>query len=353
MDVIEKFTAQLAKLVLADGQIIDARPMVQSAEFKDKQLIIILQGVVKPNDTMQVNHLENIRQAVEKQAKKMSGVKAVQVILTAEREQPTKGRGPNPWAEKITPLDVKHIIAIASGKGGVGKSTVTAQLAFALQRAGYRVGVCDADIYGPSQIRMLQVGGQKPEVVDGKLQPLENNGIKIISMGALVPEGDALIWRGPMVQTAITQLLRDVHWGPLDYLLIDLPPGTGDAQLTLVQKVALTGAVIVSTPQDIALLDARRAIAMFQKVDVPILGIIENMSYFCCPNCNYRSEIFAHGGARAEAEKLQVPFLGEIPLTLAIRAASDQGQAYIENTVYDDIANQLQITATSPLAGQF
>ena len=245
---------------------------------------------------------------------------------------------------------MKNIIAIASGKGGVGKSTVTAQLAFALQRAGYKVGVCDADIYGPSQIRMMQVGGRKPEVTNGKLQPLENNGIKIISMGALVPEGDALIWRGPMVQTAITQLLRDVHWGSLDYLLIDLPPGTGDAQLTLVQKVALTGAVIVSTPQDIALLDARRAIAMFQKVDVPILGIIENMSYFCCPNCKTRSEIFAHGGARAEADKLAVPFLCEIPLVLGIREASDNGNPYIDSNVYDEITDKLNSIASSPLA---
>lgn len=338
MDPSRALTEQLKKLLLPDGQVIDASQMVQSIQQDGQQLIIVLQG-----DAAEGARLETIRQAVEKTAKKLSGIKQAQVILTAERQAPSKANGKDPWAEKITPPGVKQLIAIASGKGGVGKSTVTAQLAFALQRAGKSVGICDIDIYGPSQNHLLGVVGQKPEVVDGKLQPLENHGVKIISMGALVPQEDALIWRGPMVQTAVTQLLRDVNWGSLDYLLIDLPPGTGDAQLTLVQKVALTGAVIVSTPQDIALLDARRAIAMFQKVNIPILGIIENMSFFCCPECGTRSEIFAHGGARSEANNLNIPFLGEIPLTLAIRQASDHGLPCPPDIaqIYDGIAKQL------------
>ena len=221
---------------------------------------------------------------------------------------------------------VGAIVAVASGKGGVGKSTVAANLALALKANGLKVGVLDADIYGPSMPRMLGISG-RPTSEDGKtLRPMENYGLQCMSMGFLVPEDTAMIWRGPMVMSALNQMLRDVAWGELDILVVDLPPGTGDAQLTMAQQVPLAGAVIVSTPQDIALIDARRGLSMFQKVDVPVLGIIENMSYFLCPHCGERSEIFSHGGARREAEKLGVEFLGEVPLDLAIRETSDDGQ---------------------------
>jgi ATP-binding protein involved in chromosome partitioning len=214
---------------------------------------------------------------------------------------------------------------VASGKGGVGKSTVAANLALGLKANGLAVGVLDADIYGPSMPRMLGISG-KPEMEDSKtLRPMENYGIKCMSMGFLVPEETAMIWRGPMVMSALNQMLRDVMWAPLDILVVDLPPGTGDAQLTMAQQVPLAGAVIVSTPQDIALLDARKGLNMFRKVDVPVLGIIENMSYFSCPNCGHRSEIFSHGGARREAERLGVEFLCEVPLDIAIRETSDEG----------------------------
>ncbi len=217
------------------------------------------------------------------------------------------------------------IIAVASGKGGVGKSTTAANLALALQRLGLAVGVLDADIYGPSMPRMLGISG-RPRTIDGRsLEPMENYGVKCMSMGFLVAEETPMIWRGPMVMSAIQQLLRDVAWGTLDVLVVDMPPGTGDAQLTLAQQVPLAGAVIVSTPQDIALLDARKGLNMFRKVDVPVLGIIENMSYFLCPHCGERSDIFSHGGARREAERLGAEFLGEVPLDIAIRETSDGG----------------------------
>ncbi len=220
---------------------------------------------------------------------------------------------------------VRAIIAVASGKGGVGKSTVAANLALAMKANGLQVGVLDADIYGPSMPRMLGISG-RPTSADGKiLAPMENYGIKVMSIGFLVPEDTPMIWRGPMVMSALQQMLRDVAWGELDMMIVDMPPGTGDAQLTLAQQVSLAGAVIVSTPQDIALLDARRGLAMFNKVNVPVLGIIENMSYFLCPHCGERSDIFSHGGARREAERLGTDFLGEVPLDLAIRETSDAG----------------------------
>jgi ATP-binding protein involved in chromosome partitioning len=215
---------------------------------------------------------------------------------------------------------------VASGKGGVGKSPTSVNLALALPRLGQRVGLLDADIYGPSQPRMLGITG-KPRSPDGKkLMPMENYGVRVMSMGFLVDEDAPMIWRGPMVQSAIQQMVGDVEWGELDVLVVDLPPGTGDAQLTMAQRVPLAGAVIVSTPQDIALLDARKALNMFRKVDVPVLGIIENMSYFLCPSCGHRAEIFSHGGARATAEKYGVDFLGEIPLDLTIREHTDAGR---------------------------
>ena len=240
---------------------------------------------------------------------------------------PAAGQGPaprGPGADRIG-----SIVAIASGKGGVGKSTTAANLALALMAEGARTGLLDADIYGPSMPRMMGVRG-KPTTADGKvLDPMTGHGVKLMSMGFLVDEETPMIWRGPMVMSALQQLLHDVAWGPLDVLVVDMPPGTGDAQLTLAQTARLSGAIIVSTPQDIALLDARKGLNMFRKVDVPVLGIVENMSYFQCPHCGERSDVFSHGGARREAERLGVPFLGEIPLDIGIRETSDGGRPIV------------------------
>jgi ATP-binding protein involved in chromosome partitioning len=285
--------------------------------------------------------LEPLRKAAEMAVEILPGVVSVTAVLTAESRGPAGAQRPAPHTHAHAPAQgqgpaaqagrrgavpgVGAIVAVASGKGGVGKSTVAANLALGLTANGLKVGVLDADIYGPSMPRMLGISG-RPQTEDGKiLIPMENYGVKCMSMGFLVPEETAMIWRGPMVMSALNQMLRDVAWGELDIMVVDLPPGTGDAQLTMAQQVPLAGAVIVSTPQDIALIDARRGLSMFQKVDVPVLGIIENMSYFLCPHCGERSEIFSHGGARREAEKLGCEFLGEVPLDLAIRETSDDG----------------------------
>ncbi|HKO09868.1 MAG TPA: iron-sulfur cluster carrier protein ApbC [Alphaproteobacteria bacterium] len=283
-------------------------------------------------------HMEPLRKAAEAAVLKLDGVSSVTAVLTAEREasaaRPAPARAPGgtsaaPASGKAMVPGVGAIVAVASGKGGVGKSTTAANLALALKTLGLRVGVLDADIYGPSMPRMLGISG-RPGTSDGRtLQPLENYGVLCMSMGFLVAEDTPMIWRGPMVMSAIQQMLRDVAWGELDVLVVDMPPGTGDAQLTLAQQVPLTGAVIVSTPQDIALLDARKGLNMFRKVDVPVFGIVENMSYFLCPHCGERSEIFSHGGARREAERLGTEFLGEIPLDIVIRETSDGGQPIV------------------------
>jgi ATP-binding protein involved in chromosome partitioning len=285
--------------------------------------------------------LEPLRQAAEKAVAAIPGVLSVTAVLTAHRgagpaapaaPQGAQARPAAPGgaqSRKLPVTGVGSIIAVASGKGGVGKSTTAVNLALGLAALGLKVGLLDADIYGPSMPRMTGITG-KPSSPDGKsLDPKENYGLKVMSIGFLIDEETPMIWRGPMVQSALSQMLRDVNWGTLDVMVVDMPPGTGDAQLTMAQQVPLAGAVIVSTPQDIALLDARKGLNMFRKVDVPVLGIIENMSYFCCPNCGHRTDIFSHGGARAEAEKLGCDFLGEIPLDIAIRETSDSGHPIV------------------------
>jgi ATP-binding protein involved in chromosome partitioning len=283
--------------------------------------------------------LEPLRKAAEKAVEALPGVLSVTAVLTAQappRGRPAPSHAPPPThgaaggpagvrtARGAVP-GVGAIVAVASGKGGVGKSTVAANLALGLRANGLRVGVLDADIYGPSMPRMLGISG-RPRSRDGKtLIPMENYGLKCMSMGFLVAEDTPMIWRGPMVMSALQQMLREVEWGELDIMVVDMPPGTGDAQLTMAQQVPLAGAVIVSTPQDIALLDARKGLNMFTKVEVPVLGIVENMSYFLCPHCGGRSEIFSHGGARQEAERLGTEFLGEVPLDIRIRETSDGG----------------------------
>jgi ATP-binding protein involved in chromosome partitioning len=279
--------------------------------------------------------LEPLRKAAEKAVFDLPGVLSVTAVLTAHRggpgqPQPGPAGAPGGRIAKILVPGVRSIIAVASGKGGVGKSTTATNLAVALATQGHRVGMLDADIYGPSQPRMMGLAGRRPQARDDKtLIPLQSYGVKCMSIGFMLAEDTPMIWRGPMVTGAIEQMLRDVEWGELDILVCDLPPGTGDAQLTMAQKVPLTGAVIVSTPQDIALLDARKGLNMFRKVDVPVLGMIENMSYFLCPHCGERSDIFTHGGARREAERLGTEFLGEVPLDMAIRETSDDGRPIV------------------------
>lgn len=264
------------------------------------------------------------------------------------RQAASAGAAPERQMQKVP--GVRHVIAVASGKGGVGKSTTAANLALGLQAIGLKVGIVDADIYGPSQPRLLGITG-KPQVAHGKvIKPMEGWGLKVMSMGFLVDEATPVVWRGPMVVSALGQMLRETDWAgggsDLDVLVVDMPPGTGDIQLTMSQNVPLSGAVIVSTPQDLALIDARKGIGMFKRVEVPILGIIENMSYFLCPSCNTRSDIFGHGGARAEAQKLGVPFLGEVPLHMDIRERSDSGQpitASLPDSPHADIFRDIAV----------
>src|SRR5271165_7282280 len=303
-------------------------------------------------DRAQASAMEPVRRAAEAALAAVPGVRSATVILTAHRGASPNGApaahahghapirtGAAPGAGPGTGIadpqgrgkllaDVGAIIAVASGKGGVGKSTVATNIAIALAQTGRRVGLLDADIYGPSLPRMLGVK-RKPEVRDNIMIPIDAWGLKAMSIGFLVEEEAPMIWRGPMVMGALEQMMGQVAWGALDVLIVDMPPGTGDAQLTMAQRVSLAGAVIVSTPQDIALLDARRGVAMFQRVNVPVLGVVENMSFFCCPNCGTRTDIFGHGGARAEAQRLGVPFLGEVPLLPAIRSASDEGMPVV------------------------
>jgi ATP-binding protein involved in chromosome partitioning len=270
-----------------------------------------------------------IRRDATEKLRSLPGVNAVTIRLDVRPPAAASARPAPAGAPQTILKDVRHTIAVASGKGGVGKSTVAANLALALERIGHRVGLMDSDIYGPSQQMMMGID-EKPFVNEAnQIVPIERYGVKVMSLGFLMDADQPVIWRGPMVMKAVEQFLQDVAWGSLDELVIDLPPGTGDAQLTLTQKIRLSGAVIVTTPQDVSLIDARKGLAMFQKVNVPVLGIIENMSYYICPKCGHREEIFKHGGGRRTAEELHVPFLGEIPLDPKVALGGDAGRPIV------------------------
>jgi ATP-binding protein involved in chromosome partitioning len=304
-----------------DGRDLVAAKLVDSVSVTDGAVHVALR-----TERAHLAAMEQAGRQVEEALRAAPDVRHATVVLTSHKQAAPAlahaGHGP-PGGEKFL-TDVKAVVAVASGKGGVGKSTVAVNLAVALAQTGRRVGLIDADIYGPSLPRMLGVN-QKPGLRDKIMIPVPAFGLTCMSMGFLVPEEQAMVWRGPMVMGALSQLLGQTDWGPLDVMVVDMPPGTGDAQLTLSQRVDLAGAVIVSTPQDIALLDARRGVAMFEKVGVRILGVVENMSFFQCPHCGGRTDIFGHGGAQAEAAKIGVPFLGAVPLLTEIRAAGDAG----------------------------
>jgi ATP-binding protein involved in chromosome partitioning len=297
--------------------------------------------------------MEQLQPVVQKAVAAMPGVSRALVALTAERKP---GSGPAPAARSGAVPGVRHIIAVASGKGGVGKSTTAINLALALKTLGLSVAVLDADIYGPSMPRLFGLKG-KPQLSskDGRrMMPMTRFGVEVASIGFLVEEDTPMIWRGPMVMSALNQLLREVEWAETDIMVVDMPPGTGDAQLTLAQQTPLSGAVIVSTPQDLALIDARKGLNMFRKTNVPLLGIVENMSYFTCGTCGTRHDIFGHGGARAEAERLGVPFLGEVPLDMDLRQRSDAGEPVVATApesrhaaIYRDIAQKVWDTVHS------
>ena len=308
----------------ASGRDVVGAGLVQGLVVRDGMVHFALQVAREAAASM-----EPVRAAAEAAARAVPGVISATAVLTAHRAEappatrPTAPRGPaSPGPMLLS--DVRAIIAVASGKGGVGKSTTAVNLAVALAADGLKVGLLDADIYGPSLPQMLGTR-ERPRSEGQRITPLSRWGLKAMSIGFLVEEETPMIWRGPMVMGALEQMMGQVAWGPLDVMIVDMPPGTGDAQLTMSQRVPLAGAVIVSTPQDVALLDARRGVRMFEKVNVPVLGLIENMSFFCCPNCNHRSDIFSHGGAKREAERLGVEFLGELPLKLEIRELADAG----------------------------
>ena len=332
----DQVLAALAKVPSPNGVALPDARVLSDVVVSDGKVFFSLTV-----DAAAVKAWEPVRKAAEDAVRAISGVQSALVALTAERsgasgsqpQRPVGQSAPRPAhpADKVQPgiPGVDAVIAVASGKGGVGKSTTAVNLALGLRDLGLKVGMLDADIYGPSLPKLLAIR-EKPQTVGGtRLKPIERYGLTVMSIGFLIDEETPMIWRGPMVMSAITQMLREVEWGTLDVMVVDMPPGTGDAQLTMAQQVPLKGAVIVSTPQDLALIDARRGVAMFKRVNVPVLGVVENMSYFLCPSCGTRSDIFGHGGAQKEAERLGVPFLGEVPLHMTIREKSDSGRPVV------------------------
>lgn len=333
---------------------IDGAVLEDAQVTNDGQAIIIIKAI-KPEFVSEAPALEA---RIKTEVGKITGIASATVVMTSDFEIPKEARSPfapPKQAEKTAQAkvpDVPVILAVSSGKGGVGKSTVAINLALAMAATGKKVGVLDSDIYGPSLPRLSgTVSGKAQTGEDGRLVPIEALGLKLMSMGYMVDEATPMIWRGPMAQSALLQMVKDVAWEGLDILVIDMPPGTGDIHLTLAQRIPLSGGVIVSTPQDIALIDARKGLEMFRKVSVPILGIVENMSYFCCPSCGHREDIFGHGGAKAEAEKLNVPFLGEIPLHSRIRELSDAGTPVVLADPSSDQAKAFTAVAATILAG--
>lgn len=320
----------LKKLSLPGGGDLVGRDMIRALAVDGSAVRFVIEAATAEEATA----LAPVRTAAEAAIRALDGVASVSVVLTAHSSgaAPKKpapdlkiGRHPTKQSAPMKPSGVDRIIAVASGKGGVGKSTVSANLAVALARQGRRVGLLDADIYGPSQPRMMGIEG-RAQAKDGKtIAPMHAHGVTVMSIGFMVEEGRAIVWRGPMLMGALQQMISQVDWGRLDVLIVDLPPGTGDVQLTLCQRTELTGALVVSTPQDVALIDARKAVDMFKTLGSPVLGIIENMSTFCCPSCGDEFHIFGHGGAAAEAERLRIPFLCALPIDLETRIAGDGG----------------------------
>jgi ATP-binding protein involved in chromosome partitioning len=339
MGIKDDVAAALAQLAdPAGGGSIMATGRAAGVVVKDDGTV----GLVLAVDGLDSRAAERLQAEVEAAVRRLPGVTTARVILTADRAS-----APAASAQPIgtTVPGIRKLIAVASGKGGVGKSTVSANLAFALARAGLAVGLLDADIYGPSVPTLLGITG-RARIEGDKLQPESRHGVKALSMGMMTDPGKAIVWRGPMASSALVQMVENADWGALDALVIDLPPGTGDIQLTLAQKLKPDGAVIVSTPQDLALIDARRAIAMFAEVNVRVLGVVENMAGYACPHCGEVSDPFGHGGAEAEAARLGVPFLGRVPLAMAVRSAGDAGQplAGAEAAAFDDIARSVMVT---------
>ena len=343
---------------LTKDQILDALKHVKGPDLTDNIVDLGLVGatdIAVSQDKVilavrvpaeRARELEPLRQAVEKVVTSVPGVASATVALTAERRPSAAPAEPRPVpagggggpAPQAGVQEVDAIIAVASGKGGVGKSTTAANLALGLKANGLKVGLLDADVYGPSMPRLLGIKGRPQPVVGRIIKPMENYGLKVMSMGFMVEEETPMIWRGPMVMSALTQMLNEVQWGALDVLVVDMPPGTGDAQLTMAQQVPLAGAVIVSTPQDLALIDARKGLNMFRRTEVPVLGIVENMSVFICPKCGHHAHIFGHGGAEKEAERIGAAFLGAVPLDMAVRETSDAGTPVVATAPDSDMA---------------
>jgi ATP-binding protein involved in chromosome partitioning len=362
----EQVLAALAKVPSPGGTALPDARVLSDVVVSDGKVFFSLTV-----DATAVKMWEPVRKAAEDAVRAIPGVQSALVALTAERSAGPAARAPQSAAQaapraahpadKVQPgiPGVDAVIAVASGKGGVGKSTTAVNLALGLRDLGLKIGMLDADIYGPSLPKLLAIK-EKPQTIGGtRLKPIDRYGLTVMSIGFLIDEDTPMIWRGPMVMSAITQMLREVEWGKLDVMVVDMPPGTGDAQLTMAQQVPLKGAVIVSTPQDLALIDARRGVAMFKRVNVPVLGVVENMSYFLCPSCGTRSDIFGHGGARHEAERLGVPFLGEVPLHMTIREKSDAGLPVVATEpdgeharIYRDMATKVLAQLKGAAAGR-